>query len=54
MNSVASIKDRLKNKSRETGRTLQEIQSFLTPMIDFITGAEDCPGHWLHEQQKWV
>lgn len=25
MNSVASIKDRLKNKSRETGRTLQEI-----------------------------
>lgn len=25
MNSVASIKDRLKNKSRETGRTLQEL-----------------------------
>ena len=25
MNSVASIKDRLKNKSRETGRTLQEM-----------------------------
>ena len=34
--------------------TIQIIQSFLTPMIDFITGAEDCPGHWLHEQQKWV
>lgn len=25
MNSVASIKDRLKNKSRETGRTIQEL-----------------------------
>ena len=25
MNSVASIKDKLKNKSRETGRTLQEL-----------------------------
>lgn len=25
MNSVASVKDRLKNKSRETGRTLQEM-----------------------------
>ena len=25
MNNVASIKDRLKNKSRETGKTLQEL-----------------------------
>lgn len=25
MNSVASVKDKLKNKSRETGRTLQEL-----------------------------
>lgn len=33
--------------------TIQIIQSFLTPIIAFITGEEDCPGHWLHEQQKW-
>ena len=25
MNSVASVKDRLKNRSRETGKTLQEL-----------------------------
>lgn len=29
------------------------IHSFLTPVIGFLTGAEDCPGQWLHEQQKW-
>ena len=32
---------------------IQVIQTFLTPAISFITGAENCPGHWLHEQQKW-
>ena len=33
--------------------TIQIIQSFLTPVFAFITRTEDCPGHWLHEQQKW-
>lgn len=33
--------------------TIRIIQSFLVPVIAFITRAEDCPGHWLHEQQKW-
>jgi predicted nucleotidyltransferase component of viral defense system len=33
--------------------TIRIIQSFLTPVIAFITSVEDCPGHWLHEQQKW-
>ena len=33
--------------------TIQIIQSFLTPVIACIAGIEDCPGHWLHEQQKW-
>ena len=33
--------------------TIRIIQSFLTPFIACITSAEDCPGHWHHEQQKW-
>ena len=33
--------------------TIQIIQSFLTPVITFIAGEEDCPDHWLHEQQIW-
>ena len=33
--------------------TIQVIQSFLMPVISFITGAEECPGYWLHEKQKW-
>ena len=33
--------------------TIRIIQSFLTPVIACITSAEDCPGHWHHEQQKW-
>ncbi len=33
--------------------TIRIIQSFLTPVIAFIISVEDCPGHWLHEQQKW-
>ncbi len=33
--------------------TIRIIQSFLMPVIAFITDAKDCPGHWLHEQQRW-
>ena len=33
--------------------TIQTIQFFLKPVISFITGAEECPGHWRHEEQKW-
>jgi len=42
-----------KQKAPEGAHTIQLIQSFLTPVIAFITSTEDCPGHWLHEQQKW-
>ena len=33
--------------------TIRIIRSFLTPVIAFITDAEDCPGQWHHEIQKW-
>ena len=63
MRSVVSIKDRLKNRSRETGRTLQElftvyglertIKLFLLPAVESIRAGEKFRKVWNSKDQAW-
>lgn len=35
------------------GEALRIIRSFIIPIVQFVTGTDNCPRHWSHESQAW-